>query len=68
MRTIPDFAHNRSIQTLSPTPSMTCDTCGKEITECPVCGGYVCAPNCPDRDDDGCTCDMEESFDSTDEE
>jgi hypothetical protein len=38
---------------------MMCGSCGKEITECEVCGGMVCEIGCPDREDDGCTCDGE---------
>lgn len=35
----------------------TCATCGKSIVLCEECGGLVCTPNCPDRLEDGCTCD-----------
>jgi hypothetical protein len=36
---------------------MICGACGKSITECEMCGGMLCEANCPDREEDGCTCD-----------
>jgi hypothetical protein len=39
----------------------TCGACGKEITECPECGGKVCEPGCPDRLEDGCTCELNDA-------
>ncbi|MDO8648304.1 MAG: hypothetical protein Q7R81_00810 [Candidatus Peregrinibacteria bacterium] len=38
----------------------TCDACGQEIVECTVCGGKICVVGCPDRADDGCTCNESE--------
>ena len=37
----------------------TCGTCKIEITLCPECGGKICAEDCPDRIEDGCTCNAE---------
>ena len=33
-----------------------CGSCKREIRVCDVCGGLLCAPECPDREADGCTC------------
>gem|GEM_PF-3622739 len=35
----------------------TCGACSKEITTCPECGGKKCIKGCPDREEDGCSCD-----------
>ncbi len=45
---------------------MKCGSCGKQIAECEMCGGLTCSPGCPDREEDGCTCD-EEIEDSDDD-
>ncbi len=41
-------------------PSMSsCGSCKQEITTCAVCGGKKCSLGCPDRAEDGCTCDVD---------
>ncbi len=34
----------------------TCGNCKREIRVCDTCGGLLCVEDCPDRLEDGCTC------------
>ncbi len=37
-----------------------CGACHREIRICDTCGGLLCAPECIDRLEDGCTCEEED--------
>lgn len=42
---------------------MNCGACGLEIVECPECGGRICEEHCPDREEDGCSCEAPSKLD-----
>ena len=40
-----------------------CGACKKPITICEECGGKMCVADCPDREEDGCTCEEDQNGD-----
>lgn len=44
------------------TPEI-CGACGSPIEICEDCGGKRCSDACPDREEDGCVCALEDEDD-----